>query len=86
MSKMLYKNYDRRYACEQIDLEVKTITQVYCGHTIHDWLKVAYAEVQILQGNDKVALELLSQCFGGANLIAKWVNAAAETQYDFKRR
>lgn len=25
MSKMLYENYDRRYACEQIDLEVKAI-------------------------------------------------------------
>ena len=79
---MLYKNYERRYACKQIDKEVNRIKQ---GHpwewSRQDQLLVDSAEVQILLGSDKAALELLNKCFSSSSLIAEWENAAEKTNY-----
>lgn len=84
---MLQKNYNRRYACEQIDREVEKIKNEYpykyYGYSKYDQLLVDSAEVQIIIGNDKAALELLDKCFAGSSLIEVWEQAAEETQYDY---
>lgn len=79
---MLQKNYNRRYACEQIDQEVERIKSEYpYGYSKYDQLLVDSAEVQIFVGNDKAALELLDKCFAGSSLISVWENAAEKTNY-----
>lgn len=79
---MLYKNYERRYACKQIDREVNKIKQDRPWEwSRQDQLLVDAAEVQILLGSDKAALELLNKCFSGSSLIAEWENAAEKTNY-----
>lgn len=79
---MLYKNYERQYACKQIDKEVEKIKSEYpYGYSKYDQLLVDSAEVQILVGNDKAALELLDKCFAGSSLISTWENAAEKTNY-----
>lgn len=79
---MLYKNYERQYACKQIDKEVEKIKSEYpYGYSKYDQLLVDSAEVQILVGNDKAALELLGKCFAGSSLISTWENAAEKTNY-----
>lgn len=79
---MLQHNYDRKYACKQIDNEVDKIKQDYpWGWSRQDQLLVDAAEVQILLGNDKAALDLLDKCFAGGNLIIELQNAAEETKY-----
>ncbi len=79
---MLQNNYDRKYACKQIDNEVDKIKQDYpWGWSRHEQLLVDAAEVQILLGNDKAALDLLDKCFAGGNLIVELQNAAEETKY-----
>ena len=79
---MLYKNYERRYACKQIDKEVNKIKQDHPWEwSRQDQLLVDAAEVQILLGSDKAALELLNKCFSGSSLIAEWENAAEKTNY-----
>ena len=79
---MLYKNYERRYACKQIDREVTKIKQDHPWEwSRQDQLLVDAAEVQILLGSDKAALELLNKCFSGSSLIAEWENAAEKTNY-----
>ncbi len=79
---MLQNNYDRKYACKQIDNEVDKIKQDYpWGWSRQDQLLVDAAEVQIFLGNDKAALELLDKCFAGGNLILELQNAAEETKY-----
>ena len=49
----------------------------------YDQLLVNSAEVQILVGDDKAALELLNKCFCGSSLISVWESAAEETQYNY---
>lgn len=79
---MLQNNYDRKYACKQIDNEVDKIKQDYpWGWSRQDQLLVDAAEVQIFLGNDKAALDLLDKCFAGGNLIIELQNAAEETKY-----
>lgn len=79
---MLQNNYDRKYACKQIDNEVDKIKQDYpWGWSRQDQLLVDAAEVQIFLGNDKAALDLLDKCFAGGNLIVELQNAAEETKY-----
>lgn len=79
---MLQNNYDRKYACKQIDNEVDKIKQDYpWGWSRQDQLLVDAAEVQIFLGNDKAALDLLNKCFAGGNLIIELQNAAEETKY-----
>ena len=79
---MLYKNYERRYACKQIDKEVNRIKQVHLWEwSRQEQLLVDSAEVQILLGSDKAALELLNKCFSSSSLIAEWENAAEKTNY-----
>lgn len=79
---MLQSNYDRKYACKQIDNEVDKIKQDYpWGWSRQDQLLVDAAEVQIFLGNDKAALDLLDKCFAGGNLIVELQNAAEETKY-----
>lgn len=81
---MLQKNYNRRYACEQIDQEVERIKNEYpYGYSKYDQLLVDSAEVQIFIGDDKAALELLNKCFAGGSLIEVWEQAAEETQYNY---
>lgn len=81
---MLQNNYDRQYACKQIDKEVDKIKQDYpWGWSRQDQLLVDSAEVQILVGNDKAALDLLDKCFGGGNLVVEWENAAEATKYNY---
>ena len=79
---MLQKNYERRYACKQIDKEVGRIKQDHPWEwSRQDQLLVDSAEVQILLGSDKAALELLNKCFSSSSLIAEWENAAEKTNY-----
>lgn len=79
---MLQKNYERRYACKQIDKEVGRIKQGRPWEwSRQDQLLVDSAEVQILVGDDKAALELLNKCFSSSSLIAEWENAAEKTNY-----
>ena len=79
---MLYKNYERRYACKQIDKEVGRIKQDHLWEwSRQDQLLVDSAEVQILLGSDKAALELLNKCFSSSSLISTWENAAEKTNY-----
>ena len=81
---MLYKNYERQYACKPIDKEVEKIKSEYpYGYSKYDQLLVDSAEVQILVGNDKAALELLDKCFAGGSLIEVWEQAVEETQYNY---
>lgn len=81
---MLQNNYDRRYACNKIDQEVERIKNQYAHlWAKYDQLLVNSAEVQILVGDDKAALELLDKCFCGSSLISVWENAAEETQYNY---
>lgn len=81
---MLQTNYDRRYACKQIDAEVNRIKRDYpWSWSRQDHLLIDAAEVQILLGNDKAALELLNKCFAGGNLVAEWENAAEATKYNY---
>lgn len=78
---MLQNNYDRKYACRQIDKEVEKIKSEYpYGYSKYDQLLVDSAEVQILVGNDKVALELLDKCFCGGTLINEWEHVAEMTR------
>lgn len=80
---MLRKDYNRKYACEQIDREVDHMKNEYpYRYSRQDQLLVDAAEVQILLGNDKAALELLDKCYAGGILIAEWENAVEETLYD----
>lgn len=79
---MFQKNYDRQYACKQIDAEVNRIERDYpWSWSRQDRLLIDAAEVQILLGNDKVALELLDKCFAGDSLIEVWEQAAEETEH-----
>ena len=79
---MLSNNYDRKYACQQIDKEVERIKQAHpWAWSRQDQLLVDAATVQILLGNDKAALDLLNKCFAGGNLIIELQNAAEETKY-----
>lgn len=81
---MLQTNYDRRYACKQIDAEVNRITREYPrSFSRQDQLLIDAAEVQIIIGNDKAALELLDKCFAGRNLVTEWENAAEATKYNY---
>lgn len=81
---MLQKNYDRQYACKQIDAEVNKIKQdCPWGWSRQDQLLVDAAEVQIFLGNDKAALDLLGKCFAGSNLILELQDAAEATKYNY---
>lgn len=81
---MLQKRYDRQYACKQIDAEVNRIKREYPWNwSRQDLLLIDAAEVQIIIGNDKAALELLDKCFAGSSLIEVWEQAAEETQYNY---
>lgn len=81
---MLQNNYDRKYACRQIDAAIEGINIRYPNHwSRQDQLLADAAEVQILLGNDKLAHELLIQCFMGGSLIAEWENAAEATKYNY---
>lgn len=78
---MLQNKYNRRYACAQIDREVERFKNQYAHLWARsDQLLVDAAEVQILVGDDKSALELLLRCFAGNSLIEAWEQAAEETK------
>lgn len=81
---MLQKRYDRQYACKQIDAEVNRIKRDFpWSWSRQELLLIDAAEVQILVGNDKAALELLDKCFAGGNLVTEWENAAEATKYNY---
>lgn len=78
---MLQNNYDRKYACRQIDEAIEGINNRYPNYwSREDQLLADAAEVQILLGNDKSAHELLVLCFCGGSLIAEWEKAAEMTK------
>lgn len=75
------KDYDRKYACRQIESIIEGINHRYPDHwTRQDQLLADAAEVQILLGNDKAAHELLVLCFYGRSLIAEWEEAVEITK------
>lgn len=77
---MLLNNYDRKYACQQIDKAIEDINNKYPNFwSRHDQLLADAAEVQILLGNDKAAHELLTQCFCGGSLIYEWEHVVEMT-------